>query len=42
MEEIVRYVVLFLALGMAFTMTSIVAVAAGVIIYAVWRAVFGD
>lgn len=42
MEEIIRYVVLFLALGMAFTMTSIVAVAAGVIIYAVWRAVFGD
>ena len=42
MEEIIRYVVLFLALGMAFTMTSIVAVAAGVIIYAVWRAIFGD
>ena len=42
MEEIIRYAVLFLALGMAFTMTSIVAVAAGVIIYAVWRAIFGD
>ena len=42
MEEIIRYVVLFLAFGMAFTMTSIVAVAAGVIIYAVWRAIFGD
>lgn len=42
MEEIVRYVVLVLAMGMVFTMTSIVAVAAGVVIYAVWSAIFGD
>lgn len=42
MEEIAGYIVFFLAMGMAFTMTSIVAVAAGVVIYAVWSAIFGD
>ena len=42
MEEIARCVVTFLALSMALTMTTIVAVAAGVVIYAVWSAIFGD